>query len=220
MWYLKYKFIHKDCIYAPKLKQYNLSVMFYPLNHYKKGNFVFTNAILQVIGEKKNIKKFVNYLKKHSQIDKLDVHDNILFCLAKHKTNLKIYETVYNPAFIFVAPGYQDKDGFEVWEVACWDRKLLENMIHVLKSSKTTTYFEILKFVERKLNDVFVMKLLPKLAPKQEEALRLAYKNGYYKFPRKIDLDELARIAKVSKPTFRENLRKAEVKLMPYLISE
>ncbi|KYK26464.1 hypothetical protein AYK26_04910 [Euryarchaeota archaeon SM23-78] len=220
MWYLKYKFIHKDCIYAPKLREYNLSVFFFPLSHYKEGNFVFTNSIQQVVGEKKNIKKYVTYLEKHPKIVKIDVYDNIIFTLAKHKTDLKMYETVYNPALIFVAPGYQDKEGFEVWEVACWERKPLENMIFVLKNNKTTIHFEILKLVEKRLNDVFVMKLLPKLAPKQQEALRLAYKMGYYKFPRKVDLDKLAKIAKVSKPTFRENLRKAEAKLMPYLISE
>jgi len=220
MWYLKYKFVHRDCIYAPKLRQYNLSVFFFPLNSYKEGNFVFANSIQQVVGDKKNIEKYVAYLKKHSQIAKLDVYGNVLFCLAKHRAEFKMYETVYNPKIIFIAPGYQDKEGYEVWEVACWDRKTLENMIAVLKKNKTTTYFEVLKLVERKLNDVFVMKLLPKLAPKQEKALRLAYKEGYYKFPRKTDLDQLAKITKVSKPTFRENLRRAESKLMPYLISE
>jgi predicted DNA binding protein len=53
---------------------------------------------------------------------------------------------------------------------------------------------------------------------KQKQAMNLAIKNGYYNYPRKTNLDNLAKIAKVSKQTFQENLRKAENKLIPSLI--
>ena len=88
-----------------------------------------------------------------------------------------------------------------------------------MENNKTTLYFEILSFVERDLDDVYISRLLPKLAPKQEKAIKLAYKYGYYSYPREITLDELAKISKVSKQTFRENLRKAEAKLIPKLVS-
>jgi predicted DNA binding protein len=50
--------------------------------------------------------------------------------------------------------------------------------------------------------------------------LNIAIKNGYYNFPRKNDLNKLSKIAKVSKQTFQENLRKAENKLIPFLVGE
>jgi hypothetical protein len=59
---------------------------------------------------------------------------------------------------------------------------------------------------------------LPDLSPKQREAIELAYKNGYYKYPKQTDLDKLSKIMGVGKSTFQEHLKKAEGKLLPYLI--
>ncbi|MDD5191576.1 MAG: helix-turn-helix domain-containing protein, partial [Candidatus Nanoarchaeia archaeon] len=112
------------------------------------------------------------------------------------------------------------KEGFEITEVACWDRKVLQDLINSLEKNKTTTYFEILQFNEKKMEEMYISKLLPKLPIKQKEAITLALKNGYYNYPRKVNLDKLAKVSKVSKQTFRENLRKAEAKIIPKFISE
>ena len=220
MWYLKLKYKHSDCIYAPKLRELNLSVFFYYLGHYVKGDYVYTSAIQYLVGEKKNIRKYIRYIKNHKKIVKNEIYGDVVFTLAKHKKELKVYRTIYNPLFIYPAPAYLSKDDFEIIEVACWKRKPLQELVKTLKKNKTTQYLEILRFVDKKMDDVYVSRLLPKLPPKQDEAIKLAFKHGYYKFPRKISLDRLAKMMKVSKPTFRENLRKAEAKLIPRLISE
>ena len=61
-------------------------------------------------------------------------------------------------------------------------------------------------------------QLHPKLSPKQKEAVELAVKEGYYNYPRKIDLEGLAKLSKVKRQTYQENLRRAEKKLVPFLI--
>ena len=218
MWYLKFKYKHSDCIYVPKLQELNLNCNFYFLSNYEKNNYTYTTAMITIHG--KNIKKFINYLKKHKKIVKVEDYGNTIIVLAKHKKDLSLYKTGYNPKFIHPSPAYLSKDGYEIIEAAFWEKQPLLDFIKAHKENKTTTYFELIKFVEKKMDDIYVTRLLPKLAKKQEEAIKLAYKHGYYSFPRKISLDELAKIAKVSKPTFRENLRKAEVKLTPNLISE
>ena len=220
MWYLKYKYKHSDCIYVDKLKELNLNGYFYYLGEYVKGRYVYTSAMIQLIGEEKAIKKYIRYLKNHKDIIRFEVYENILFILAKHKKELSLYEAVYSPILIYPAPAYLNKEGFEVIEVASWDRKAIEILIKSIEKNKTTTYFEILQFRQRKLDDIYVSKLLPKLAEKQKQAITLAFKNGYYNFPRKINLDKLAEASKVSKQTFRENLRKAEAKIIPKFISE
>jgi len=58
----------------------------------------------------------------------------------------------------------------------------------------------------------------PELPEKQKGAIELAYEEGYYSYPKKSDLKDLAKIAKVSVPTFQENLRKAEIKLLPFIL--
>ena len=220
MWYLKCKYKHSDCIYAPMLEKLNLSGFFHNIGYYIKGNHVYTSAILQLSGDAGNIKKYIRYIKTHQKVAKMEVYGNVIFVLARHKKELELYSAAYNPAFIRPAPAYLSKDGFEIVEIASWDRKMLVDLIKSLKKNKTTTYLEVLKFVNKRMDDIYVSKLLPDLAQKQDDAIRLAFRNGYYLFPRKINLDKLAKIARVSKPTFRENLRKAEAKLMPKLISE
>ena len=55
------------------------------------------------------------------------------------------------------------------------------------------------------------------LTEKQKQAIHEAIINGYYNYPRKIDLEKLSKIMKVSRVTFQEHLRKAESKLIPQI---
>jgi len=220
MWYLKFKYKHSDCIYAPKLEELGLSIYFYYMGNYVKENYVYTSAIQHLIGREKDIKAYITYMKTHPKIVNIEVYGNVIFTLAKHKKELRVYGAVYNPIFIYPAPAYLSKEGFEIIEIACWKREPLQELIDSLEKNKTTIHFEVLKFVEKKIDDLYVSRLLPKLSPKQKEAVELSFKHGYYKFPRNISLDDLSKMANVSKQTFRENLRKAEAKLIPKLLSE
>ncbi len=217
MWYLKFKLRHKDCILAPLVKKYNLSVEFFPLGHYIEKNHIYTNAIHTVKGDDKNIKKYLKELKKNKNVVKLEI-SKVIFTLTKEELSKETYKVMYNPKLIYVSPGYNSSDGFEVWEFACWERKVLERLIDIMEKAKTTEYFEILKFEEKEIEDVYILSLFPQLPKKQKQAIELAYKNGYYQFPKKTNLDKLAKIVKVSKQTFQENLKKAEAKLMPLLL--
>ena len=66
-----------------------------------------------------------------------------------------------------------------------------------------------------------VDEVLSGLTQRQGEALLSAIDNGYYKIPRKTTLEHIAKNAKVSRTTFEEHARKAEIKLMksmsPYI---
>lgn len=216
MWHLKFKYKHSDCILAPLVEKYNLNVEFYPLGHYIKNDGVYTSAIHTIKGNKNNIKKYLNSLSKNKNVVKLEV-SKVIFTLTKEKSFLKTYQTIYNPKFIYVSPVYNSSDGFEILEIACWERQPLEDLIKVLEKAQTTIHFEVLRFEEKKTEDVYVFGLFPELPEKQKQAIELAYKNGYYQFPKKTNLDNLAKTAKISKSTFQENLKKAEARLMPLL---
>ena len=218
MWYLKFKIRHSDCIYAPKLEQLKLSGFFYPLGVYKKGEYIFTSSIQKVSGKEIVIKEYYNYLKRHKKVVKVEQYKNLIFTLAKHKQGKVTYEKVYDPTLIYPTPAFLDKDGFELWEIACWDRKPLEELIKAVPKVKTTTYFEVISFIKRTLHDIYLLKLLPKLSPKQREAIEFAYKRGYYEYPKKIGLDQLSKLMGIGKSTFQEHLKKAEGKLIPYLV--
>ena len=217
MWHLKFKVKHKDCIFSPLAIKHKVHIEFYPLGHYLDKGFLFTPSIHIVKGDDKNVKTYLRDLKKNNRIVKIEI-SKMIFCLTKEKTDKETYKAIYNPKILYITPGYNYPDGSEIWEVSSWDRKVLQKLIQTFEKSKFVDEFEILRFEDKKFDDVYIISLFPKLPKKQKEAIELAYQLGYYEYPKKINLDKLSQIAKVSKPTFQENLRKAESKLMPLLL--
>jgi len=57
------------------------------------------------------------------------------------------------------------------------------------------------------------------LTPRQLEAIQLAYRKGFYYYPRKVHIAELAGEARLSRSTYQEHLRLAEIKLIRSLLS-
>lgn len=56
------------------------------------------------------------------------------------------------------------------------------------------------------------------LTPKQLTAIRVAFRDGFYRYPRKIRIADLAHRAGSARSTFQEHLRLAEIKLIRYLL--
>jgi hypothetical protein len=218
MWYLKFKIKHNDCMYAPKLEELKLSVFFHPLGNYKKNNFIFTSAIQKISGNENSIREYHQYLKKHKSTVKIEIYKNLIFTLAKHKDINLPYEAIYSPELLYPTPAHLDKEGFEIWEISCWNRKPLGKLIDIMSKSKTTIHFELLSFSKKTLHEIYLLKLLPNLSKSQKNAIELAYKKGYYSYPKKTDLNELSKIMGVGKSTFQEHLKKAEGKIIPYLV--
>jgi len=206
MWYLKFKIRHNDCVIAPLVEKYGLSVEFSPLGNYVEGKYVYTSSIHTVKGDKENIKKYLRELKKHKKVVKIEI-SKVIFLLTKEKVSLKTYQAIYNPKLMYISPGHNTSDGDESWEIASWDRKPLEELIKAMEVAPTTVYFKILRFEEKELDDVYILALFPQLPKKQKEAIELAYKEGYYNFPKKTNLDKLAKVSKVSKQTLQDNLK-------------
>ncbi|MFQ6080721.1 MAG: helix-turn-helix domain-containing protein [Candidatus Bathyarchaeia archaeon] len=70
------------------------------------------------------------------------------------------------------------------------------------------------KFSETEAHYLTLHEIVSEISPKQLEAICHAHAKGYYRYPRKIGLRELARRMKVSKTTYQMHLRKAENKVM------
>lgn len=58
------------------------------------------------------------------------------------------------------------------------------------------------------------------LTPRQSEAVRVAFLRGFYNYPRKTRLVDLAQEVGLSRSTFQEHLRLAEVKLIHHLLQK
>lgn len=120
------------------------------------------------------------------------------------------------PFYFFVEPVLNSPDSHEYWHVASWDKKVLSQFWKDLLQNMD--YAELLSFGQTPLKNVYFPNIMPKLSPGQLRALSLAYDHGYYAYPRRVTLRQLAAIAGVSLSTFQESLRKAEAVLLPKLI--
>ena len=212
MWVAKFKIWHKNCLLRPKCIKYNVTDLVYLINSWKEKNKFYYTELHILQGTEENKKKFVKNLKKEKSIKKLEQKGNYVFTLNEEPLEKQYYTPVFDPKIIQVRPVAQRSDGYEDWEIASWDRDALMRITEV-----PVFEVEIKSIKETKVSDIFFPHIFPKLSPKQKYAIELAVKDGYYEYPRKIDLEELAKIAKVKRQTFQENLRRAEKKLIPFL---
>lgn len=218
MWCLRFRLKHKGCIYTPRTKEFGVSDYTYPLSHQLRDGVVELSAIHVVHGAQEDVEKYVASLKQHESVLQIEGMGNIFFTRVEESMHPEEYRAVYNPELLYVAPIVNGSDGFELWQVTSWSRAPLERLIGLSKTSPIVISFDLLEFKKRVIDDVYVTTLLPKLPPKQREALYLAYENGYYTFPKQTDLTALTQLMGVSKATFQEHLRRAESKIIPFIL--
>ena len=216
MWIAKFKNWHKTCLIRPLCMKYNVTDFVYLLNSWTKGKKFYYTELHILEGEEENKKKFIKEFKKDKSIIKFELEGNQIFTLnILTDKDSRVYSSIFDSRLIYIKPVTQRTDGFEDWEIACWDKNPLMTIMD-------NPHFEmkLIYVKEIKGANLFLPRIQPKISNKQRNAIQLAIKNNYYSFPRKTNLDKLAKIAKVSKPTFQENLRKAENKLIPFLIND
>ncbi len=213
MWIAKIEIKH-DCIIGNRCEKFNVIDTGISFNIHQEGGFTFSPQIHTVHGEEENVKKFLDDLKRDRRVTNLEIEGNSFFCIEVRKESVP--STFKTEKLIFVKPVVVDKRGYETWEMASWKRSNLIDFISRIR--KDIKNVKILKIQQTRLTDVYYPRLMPKLSRNQRRAIELAFEKGYYDFPRKTDMDKLAKAMNISTPTFWEHLKKAEKKLMPDVI--
>ena len=165
-------------------------------------------------GEPSQIDKFVQDLSHNKKVIGLERQKNMLFLLEKSEEKAVKF---FNPKILFTKPVLIDESGYETWEVASWEREVLEKFLKEVE--KNFKCYKLLKIKEVKVSDVFFPRLMPELTSLQKKAIDLAIQKGYYKIPRQTDLRNLAKIMGLSLSTYQQHLRVAEEKLIPNLLN-
>ncbi|MBI5072304.1 helix-turn-helix domain-containing protein [Candidatus Woesearchaeota archaeon] len=218
MWICKLQIKH-DCFIGNKCEKYKVSTISVPFSVYVEKGVTYSPELHTVWGEEKNIKQFVDALRKDTNIKHMEVHGNKIFLVEVTKKKIPVtVRAAMGPQIIFTKPIYINAKGEEVWEVATWKKELLIDFIRDVKKIAKKVVVE--RMENSFLDDIYYSALLPKLTEKQKHALTLAYEHGYYEWPKKASLGKLAKLMKVSLPTFREHLKRAEQKFLPELIKK
>ncbi len=217
MWITKLQLQHKDCPIVTRCQKFKVIVSSYPSTWYEKNGLKYatTNCFFQDSDEKRK-KSFLDDLRADKRITKVETSGDLFtyeINLGKTGEHVMLYHT---KRIFFVRPVTNHYDGYEYWEVASWDRKDIEHFINELE--KHMDICNIQRFENSPLNNIYVPNVMPHLSKHQKRALELAYENGYYSYPRKIILRQLAKKAKISLTTFQEHLRKAELRILPAII--
>jgi len=214
MWNLRFKVLNKDSIYTILTAKYKIVDFLYPLDYYKKNGKIVILGIHLLEGEENEKRKFIEHLKKNRKVRKFEQNGNHLVTSIVEEE--EFYELLFAAELYHVSP-VLIKEGYEEWNVGSFDRKILEKIIKSIEKWKDKfPEFELKGITKSKLEEIYFPKIKPKLPEMQKKAFDLALKRGYYTWPRKVDLGDLAREMKISISTLQEHLRKAESKLLPF----
>lgn len=90
------------------------------------------------------------------------------------------------------------------WTIMGTDNKSFSELLEKLEKNDYGIYVEASYIAGADYN----------LTAKQEESVRLAFENGYYDIPKKVDVRELCAMAGISRSTYDVSLRTAEKKII------
>ncbi len=214
MWIAKFEGSHESCIIAPLCKKYNITDFVYLLNAWEEQDAFWYSEAHVLQGDEENKKKFIKEFKKQKSMKKLEQKGNFILTLEKKPRWMAAYTPLWDKRIIQTKPVIQKPDGSEIWEMACWDKQPL---MQILDRLPEEFKIKLNSITETKIDEIFLPHILPKLSEKQKQVIQLAVKRGYFDFPRKIDLQGLANEMKITKQTLQQHLRTAEKKLMPFL---
>jgi len=216
MWCARFIIPSNDgMLVASRAKKHKISLFGYPLSCEVKNNKSHLLCTGYMIGESKDRKAFLSDLKKDKRSLKIDMmNDYFGFWYLEQHASAK---TFYDPLIIYVKPFVITRNGDMILELASWDKATLMKIAQLVQTGLYNG--KLLSITQKKINHVAIMTTLPELTDKQRRAFDLAVGHGYYGYPRKISMQQLANIMNTSYATYEFHLRNAEKKLMPYFHS-
>jgi len=170
-------------------------------------NFIRTIIVINkknkdLIGKIKKTASFIGYSSLIYTNDK----KKILFDFRKRYKD-SVMETIHSLDGI-ILDGFK-YDGKEYWRILIWEDYIKELKDKLASKGK----MELLGFQNIDIDDA-------DLTAQELSSLVLAYKNGYFDFPRKIKSEKVAKLINISKSTFTYHLRSAESKIIKKYIDE
>ena len=150
----------------------------------------------------------IKFLKRHKIVYKLDFmyqdNNNLYLQIYSNVSKIRSLIGTINNHGAFLLKPIILQDGCEICTITIPNKKGLELLLEDIKKCGK---FELLSIKKSSLDN-------SNLSEKQQKAINLAFKLGYYEFPRKISAKELAKHLSISKSTLLQHLRIAEIKIL------
>jgi len=212
MYKCKFKFSHKNCWLADVSKKFP-HLTFIDNAAYVKPNGDLMDICL-VKGDTKDIKEVTKFLRNHKSVISARIVEqgkDYLFLQVTGNRKTMFFTTPFISKYnCFRMGDVVAKNGYEGLVIGAPKKSDINALISSLKSHGKITNKYIIKTAAK----------IVKLTKKQRKALELAYYNKYYDIPRGIDLGKLASKMSINKSTFREHLKRAEIKIIKDYLEE
>jgi len=213
MWVVKLSYDGSKLYYGGLTKKHNISLRGYNLSSYDSSGKFYVTSVGRVYGDEKNIKLAIKDLKKYKYLINLEETNGFIIVTLTEKEPSRVF---YNPMFIYPAP-INIKNGIYTLTIASWFRTEIEKL---LKQCEKFPSYKLLSLKQDKITNISITGIQPNLTNKQRTAYELAVKSGYYEYPKKITLIELAKMFGVSYSTFQQHLSYAEKKIGNYMLGK
>lgn len=216
MWVAEFKVWHESSHVLKLTSELNVTVLSVYLSLYKKGRQNFINKVFSVNGPDADeyIRRMVA-AKRRYQVHHVEDH-YVFFSIPLDPESISYHALVLDNQTFFVRP-FVLQGGFEYWSVASWNKKALTELYKKARNAQAKggkAEIELLSLKKAPV-DLFVPDALQRLGSVQSRILSEAIAKGYYGYPRKLSLKQLAQQLGLSAATVREHLRKAEGKILP-----
>ncbi len=198
-------------LFSNLAKKHRANIIGYPISNVIMKDSVQVIGYANLEGENNDIKNLIQDLKNDSRVINIEYKNNfIIINVKQHIVNKILFQ-----AGIFHAKPYViNNKGEYIFELASWKRALLINVFHKYKN----IFDAKLAYIKKKqIKGIQLFNIAPQLTEKQKKCLQTAIDNGYYAYPRKITLEKLAKIAKLSYSTYQFHIQNAEKKIIPFL---
>ena len=196
MWKAKIKIKHNSAL-ADMCSKYGAEASSVTANNFSKDGSMHSYLIGKLGGDA--VDAVFGALENDDRVEHLHREDNLFLMLEKQDSGFNIPELTCLKSLSI------DKNGFAILEMASMNKDILE-------SFTADNEGEVVELKHAKLKDICCT--CDDVSIQQKKSFILARKEGYYQFPRKTDLGRLARQLGISRTTFREHLRKAEMKIL------
>jgi len=214
MWVVKFQFDGSEILYGRYAKKFNGVISGYNLSSYERGKRLYVNSAGRFLGEHPDKSKFMNFLKKDKHILKLEEHEGFFIVLVEEDYSFKPF---YSSSFVYLSPVIINKEGLYSFHIGSWHREDIEKL---LKKVEGFEGYKLLSLKQERIKDISLTGIRPNLTEKQKKAYELAVEKGYYEYPKKIDLKQLAKLAGVSYSTFQQHLKYAEKKVSNFFFNK
>jgi len=210
MFKVQFEIVHKTCWGSeisnkfPDLKFSSVDVRWVKSN---VAHLLVADTI-KAEGDTKRFEEIIKYLKNRKDIKVVetiskDNHQIHLRTLTEHSPKHQQFSDLFFDNHLFMTGPVKFQEGYEKWTLATTQKKNIERVYNKLKKKYP---LKIVYLKEETIGE--------NLTAKQREAITFAKLFGYYEWPRKKGITEIASLLKTPKTVFLSHLRKAEQKII------